>query len=235
MRAFTAALLAASAAAATTYTLAGNKPTGITSSKATAVVTLTGTTLTIKLTTDVVIAAAMAANGVSDSILCFKAAANDYRCMYGAVAFTSASNYTATWMTYKWTTTAATLANATTKLTALGNLTADTGTAQAQAATAWGSAVSSPVKTSAVNSAWAINSITAVTAKTGYTFAGTYTISSSNATAEGVVKTGMATAYQGVGHFISTQATAFTTLALATGASQVLAAGAAIAALAMSF
>jgi hypothetical protein len=187
------------------------------------------------MTTDVVIAAAMAANGVSDSMLCFKAAATDYRCMYGKVAFTSASQYTATWMTYKWTSTAYTLAAATTALTSLTGITVDTGTAAAQTATAWGTAVATPAKGTAVNAAWAINSIIATTAKTGYTFAGTYTISSSNATAEGVIKTGMATAYQGIGHFISAQNTVWTTLALVTGASQVLAAGAAVAALAMSF
>merc|ERR1712012_874376 len=65
MKAFTSALLAASAAAATTYTLAGNVATGVTSTTATAVVTLTGSSLTTKVTTTSVIAAAMAAAGIS--------------------------------------------------------------------------------------------------------------------------------------------------------------------------
>jgi hypothetical protein len=130
MKAFTSALLAASAAAATTYTLAGNTATGITSTTATALVTLSGTTLTTKVTTTSVIAAAMASGDFSEQLGCFTWEANKVECSYCKFAYSSATQYIASWLSYSWTTTAPTftattvISSVTTNFTKSGTVTA---------------------------------------------------------------------------------------------------------------
>ena len=244
MKAFTSALLAASAAAATTYTLAGNVATGITSTTATAVVTLTGTSLTTKVSTTSIIAAAMAASDFTEQLGCFLWEANKTECSYCKFAYTSSANYTASWVSYSWTTTAPTI-GATAAISSITTNFTKSGTATDQAATAFGSAVASLVKTNSSNAQWALNEIKlgANAAAMASSCAATYTDATAGTAArETVVKNGMATGfYHGMSAYDNSattkQNTVVSTKALVvSGAlSNIAAVGAAVAALAMSF
>merc|ERR1712012_458602 len=244
MKAFTSALLAASAAAATTYTLAGNVATGVTSTTATAVVTLTGSSLTTRVTTTSVIAAAMAASDFSEQLGCFLWEADKTECSYCKFAYTSASNYTASWVSYSWTTTAPTI-GATAAISSISTNFTIGGAVTDQASTAFGSAVASPVKTNGTTTQWAINEIKlgANAAAMASSCAATYTDSTTGTAArETVVKNGMATGfYHGQSYYDNSagtkQSTGFSTKALVvSGAlSNIATVGAAVAALAMSF
>ena len=244
MKAFTSALLAASAAAATTYTLAGNVATGVTSTAATALVTLTGTSLTTKVTTTSVIAAAMAASDFSEQLGCFTWEANKVECSYCKIAYTSSTNYTASWSSYSWTTTAPTF-TATAAISSVSTNFTISGAVTAQASTAFGSSVASPVKTSNSNAQWAVNTFTvgANAAAMATTCAATYTDATAGTAArETVVKNAMATGfYHGQSYYDNSattkQSTLFSTKALVVsgGLSTIASVGAAVAALAMSF
>merc|ERR1712051_276616 len=132
MKAFTSALLAASA-----------------------VVTLTGTDTTTKVTTTAVIAAAYADGDYTETLGCFLLAANDTRCSYCKFAYSSASNYIATWTAYKWTTTAPTIGAAVAISSVSTNFTT-VGT-KAQVAIAYGT--TSAVVAISETSAWTINAM----------------------------------------------------------------------------
>ena len=246
MKAFTSALLAASAAAATTYTLAGNTATGVTSTTATALVTLSGTSLTTKVTTTAIMTAAMAASDFIEQMGCFLKEANNTQCSVCKFAYTSTTQYTATWAVYSWTTSAPTFA-ATTALvgSTITNFTL-AGAAVAQTATNWGTAVATPSKTGMTNTAWAAPNeikIGALAAAMASSCAATYTDPTAGTAArETVVKNGMATGfYHGMSAYDNSattkQNTVVSTKALVvSGAlSNIAAVGAAVAALAMSF
>ena len=87
--------------------------------------------------------AAMASGDWSEIIACALVETNKTECSYCKFAYTSSSQYTATWASYKWTTTAPTLTNiATTAIsTPISGLTIN-GAADTQPATGWGAAVS---------------------------------------------------------------------------------------------
>lgn len=147
------------------------------------------------------------------------------------MTYSDATNYTATYTAYK-PILALTLANATTELSALTNLVIN-GTAKTSVAVAHGTAATLTTDGTDMK----LDSITLSTDKTTLDCSATYTDATVNTDArETVVKTGMATAQQGISAKTAAVVSVLATAKMVAGSlSTVASVGAAIAALSMSF
>ena len=147
------------------------------------------------------------------------------------MTYSDATNYTATYTAYK-PIKLLELASATTELSSLTNLVIN-GTAKTSANVAHGTAAT--LTTDATD--MVLNSITLSTDKTTLDCAATYTDATVNTTdRETVVKTGMATAQQGISAKTANVVSVLKTAVMVAGSlSTVASVGAAIAALSMSF
>lgn len=234
MKTFAAALFAA-VVSASTYSATGTADgTAVTSSKVTVTTAVASKKLTQKHVHNAVAKTLTTAADNVVSVLCTTREANKFVCSYCEAQYIDATNYKAIWAAYD-STTALTLANATTVLTSLGNLGTVQGAVYTMASTAWGTTTATVSGETAAN--WAITSIKGSTKNT-LDCDSTYTDPTDNTTArEDVVKKGMATAQHATSSKVGgTVASKLATAKLVTGAlSTVATVGAAIAALSMSF
>jgi len=213
MKTFAAALFAASVAA-TTYSVTGTTGTGMTASKVSTTLAVVSTKLTQKQTQNLVATALGTANHTLGSILCTTQEANKFVCSLCEVAYVDGTNYTASYSAYK-PTALLTLANATTALSALTNIGSLNGTKKTSANVAHGTAAT--LTTDATD--MKLDSITLSTDKTTLDCSATYTDATVNTDArETVVKTGMATAQQGISAKTAAVVSVLATAKMVTGA-----------------
>ena len=213
MKTFAAALFAASVAA-TTYSVTGTTGTGMTASKVSTTLAVVSTKLTQKQTQNLVATALGTAGHTLSSILCTTQEANKFVCSLCEVAYVDATNYTASYSAYK-PTALLTLANATTALSALTNIGSLNGTKKTSANVAHGTAAT--LTTDATD--MKLDSITLSTDKTTLDCSATYTDATVNTDArETVVKTGMATAQQGISAKTAAVVSVLATAKMVTGA-----------------
>ena len=213
MKTFAAALFAASVAAST-YSVTGTTGTGMTASKVSTTLAVVSTKLTQKQTQNLVATALATANHTLGSILCTTQEANKFVCSLCEVAYVDATNYTASYTAYK-PTALLTRPAETTALNALTNLGSLNGTKKTSANVAHGTAAT--LTTDATD--MVLNSITLSTDKTTLDCAATYTDATVNTDArETVVKTGMATAQQGISASTAAVVTVLATAKMVTGA-----------------
>ena len=214
MKTFAAALFAASVAAST-YSVTGTTGTGMTASKVSTTLAVVSTKLTQKQTQNLVATALATANHTLGSILCTTQEANKFICSLCEVAYVDATNYTASYSAYK-PTALLTRPAETTALNALTNLGSINGTKKTSANVAHGTAAT--LTTDATD--MVLNSITLSTDKTTLDCAATYTDSGNVNTdaRETVVKTGMATAQQGISASTAAVVTVLATAKMVTGA-----------------